>query len=110
VDPFEEFLKDKANADVREKEAEEVKRQGGTEDDLTTWTGKRVRADGTVVKDEGAGFGVGKYLQEAAAAASVPKAEEDDEIVKEWEIPVEEEPMPTKKRKTGGGFGDFSGW
>ena len=109
VDPFEEFLKDKANADVREKEAEEVKRMGGTEDDLTTWTGKRVRADGTVVKDEGTEVGVGKYLQEAAKVAA-PKEVVEDEIVEEWDMPIEEEPMPTKKRKTAGGFGDFSGW
>jgi len=110
VDPFEEFLKDKANAEVKEKAAVEVARQGGTEDDLTTWTGKRVRADGKVEASEGGDVGVGKYLGAAAAAAAAPKAVVEDEIVEEWDIPAEVDPVPTKKRKTGGGFGDFSGW
>ncbi|KAK0753053.1 hypothetical protein B0T18DRAFT_483894 [Schizothecium vesticola] len=49
VDPFEEFLKDKGKREKEEAERKEVQRTGGTEDDRTTWTGKRIRTAG----DEG---------------------------------------------------------
>ena len=78
---------------------EEIKKQGGTEDDKTTWTGKRIRNDGTVVQSEQSG-GVGKYLHAAKDTSNSKVAAEDD--------PVEAEPV-RKKMKTGG-FGNFDNW
>lgn len=105
VDPFEEFQKAKADQDMAEKEQEEVARAGGTEDDNTTWTGKRVRDQGRVA-DTGETFGVGKYLEEATSKAPA-RSKEVDEIVEEWDTPIEE---PTSKKRKVGGFGNFDGW
>ena len=109
VDPFEEFLKQKSLKDEKEKEMAEVMASGGTEDDRTTWTGKRIRADGKV-EAEG-GVGVGKYLKAAMAdegdanggggTGGVDQAE--------WEQDVPEEPV-RKKAKATGGFGNFDSW
>ena len=106
VDPFEEFQKAKKEQDEAEREKEEIKRQGGTEDDRTTWTGKRIRADGTVVADSEDGVkGVGKYLK--AIQSSSNGLTEEDEIVEEWdEVPEE----PVKKKAKMGGFGNFDNW
>ncbi|KAJ9638904.1 cyclophilin peptidyl-prolyl cis-trans isomerase Cyp8 [Coniosporium tulheliwenetii] len=104
VDPFEEFLKQRSETEAKEKEKEEVIRQGGTEDDRTTWTGKRVRGDGTVEQGSGGG-GVGKYLK--AAMAEQGQAGED-EIVGEWEESAVQE--PAKKKAKAGGFGNFDSW
>ena len=104
VDPFEEFLKERKEKEDAEREKEEVKRRGGTEDEKMTWTGKRIRHDGTV---EGAGGsegsdGVGKYLKGANAGG------DKDEIVGQWDEPLEE---PVKKKsKVGAGFGNFDSW
>ncbi|KAK1832302.1 putative cyclophilin type peptidyl-prolyl cis-trans isomerase [Podospora conica] len=101
VDPFEEFLKDKGERERKEAERKEVERQGGTEDDRTTWTGKRIRTAG----DEGAGGGaggVGKYLKGVGAAEGGGGGGK----VEEWE----EAEQPRKKAKMGGGFGNFDGW
>jgi len=102
VDPFEEFLKQRSDKEAAEQRQEQLKREGGAEDDRTTWTGKRVRPDGKV-DDAGVETGVGKYLKAAAAA---PQAEED-EIVGEWDEP---EPPTKKAKKGGGGFGNFDSW
>ncbi|KAH6680563.1 peptidyl-prolyl cis-trans isomeras-like protein-like 2 [Halenospora varia] len=99
VDPFEEFQKQKAEKDAAEKEKEEIKKQGGTEDDKTTWTGKRIRGDGTIMQAELSGS-VGKYLKtvpDTAAGKVVP----DDEL-----LGME----PAKKKVKAGGFGNFDGW
>ena len=106
VDPFEEFQKAKREQDEAEREKEEIKRQGGTEDDRTTWTGKRIRADGTVAAGTEDGVeGVGKYLK--AAQSSNNGLVEEDEIVEEWdEVPEE----PVKKKAKTGGFGNFDNW
>jgi peptidyl-prolyl cis-trans isomerase-like 2 len=102
ADPFEEFLKQRSEKEAEEARQEQLRLEGGAEDDRTTWTGKRIRADGKV---EGGGdeeSGVGKYLRQA-------KESMEDEIVGI----VEEEPepeRPSKKVKKGGGFGDFSAW
>lgn len=101
VDPFEEFLKQRSEKEQKEQHEEAVRRAGGREDDRTTWTGKRIRADGKVESGGGEEVGVGKYLKHATAAA------QDDEIVGEWEEP---EPPPAKKAKKGGGFGNFDSW
>ena len=100
VDPFEEFLKKRSEQEATEARKDEIKRQGGTEDDRTTWSGKRIRADGKV---EGGGevAGVGKYLK---AAAQQQQMQDEDEIVGDWDEP---EPPPMKKAKKGGGFGNF---
>lgn len=97
LDPFEEFLGKRKEEEKREERREAVKRAGGTEDDRTTWTGKRLRGAG-----EGPGSeapGVGKYLKAAAG--------DDDEVLEEeisaWEAPA-------KKKVKAGGFGNFDNW
>jgi peptidyl-prolyl cis-trans isomerase-like protein 2 len=97
VDPFEEFSKERQVNEVKAKEEEEIKRAGGTEDDRTTWTGKRLRADGKPAN--AASGGVGKYL---AAALS-----EQHGTTRISEDPYEELPAK-KKAKTG--FGNFDSW
>lgn len=104
VDPFEEFLKERSETEAAEARKEALRREGGAEDERTTWTGKRIRADGKVEESSGGG-GVGKYLRKAAEEA---KKGGEDEIVGDWEEP-EPEP-PSKKRKGGGGFGNFDAW
>ncbi|RDW94727.1 peptidyl-prolyl cis-trans isomeras-like protein-like 2 [Coleophoma crateriformis] len=100
VDPFEEFQKQKREKDEAEKEKAEIKRQGGTEDDKTTWTGKRIRGDGTVMQTESSG-GVGKYLKSAAAPSNGGgKTVENDEM----------DDMPVKKKVKSAGFGNFDSW
>jgi peptidyl-prolyl cis-trans isomerase-like protein 2 len=101
VDPFEEFLKQKRETERQEEEAEERRRQGGTEDDRTTWTGKRLRSDGTVDGD-GSALSVGKYLLTAqtqnGAVEGDPRGVDDG-----WEEPV-------RKKVKSGGFGNFDNW
>lgn len=99
VDPFEEFQKQKNEKDELEKQKEEIKKQGGTEDDKTTWTGKRIRNDGTVVQNEHAG-GVGKYLKSAKATSTGEVVAEDEGVDAE----------PVKKKMKTGGFGNFDSW
>jgi len=98
VDPFEEFLKAKAERDGREMVEEEVRRAGGREDDRTTWTGKRIRRDGVVEGEVGA-TGVGRYLDGKGGSG-------EGLVLEEWE---REEPVK-KKMKGGGGFGNFDSW
>jgi peptidyl-prolyl cis-trans isomerase-like protein 2 len=98
VNPFEEFQKQKREKDDAEKEKAEILKQGGTEDDKTTWTGKRLRADGTVIQGEQSG-GVGKYLKIVSDTSSKQHAPVDD-------VPEE----PVKKKIKSGGFGNFDGW
>ena len=108
VDPFEEFWKERSEKEKEEMRMEEVRRQGGAQDERTTWTGKRLRVDGTVEVGEGGGGGVGKYLQ-AALAERNAKGDDEDEIVEEvveWDEPVE----PVKKKAKTGGFGNFDSW
>ncbi|KAF2838256.1 hypothetical protein M501DRAFT_1011857 [Patellaria atrata CBS 101060] len=98
--PFEEFLKMREESEGREREREEVGRLGGTEDDRVTWTGKRIRLDGTVEEKRGAET-VGRYLKEALAK----RAQGEDEIV--GEEGRYEEPA---KKKAKMGFGNFDNW
>ncbi|KAF3047185.1 Peptidyl-prolyl cis-trans isomerase cyp8 [Didymella heteroderae] len=104
VDPFEEWQKERKDKESKEQEDAEIKRQGGTADDKTTWTGKRIRADGTVEGAGAEGSGVGKYL----AAAKQELAQEDDEIL-EYVDEEEDVAPPSKKAKTAG-FGNFDAW
>ena len=108
VDPFEEWQKERKDKETKEAEDAEVKRQGGTAADKTTWTGKRIRADGKVEGESGEGLGVGKYLAAARQERAQLDAQEDDEIL---EYVDEEEDLapPPKKAKTGG-FGNFDAW
>ncbi|KAG5968148.1 Peptidyl-prolyl cis-trans isomerase cyp8 [Claviceps cyperi] len=102
VDPFAEFQSQRKEQDRQEQAREELARKGGTDDDRTTWTGKRIRGDGTLVS---AGGDVGKYLRESTAAVGVV-----DEVGSRqgygWE---EQEPVRKKARGTGG-FGNFDSW
>ena len=100
VDPFEEFQKQKKEQETREEEEAELKRQGGTEDDKTTWTGKRIRNDG-VVDHTGSAVGVGKYLQ----GAIMDSHNEVDPVAAAdaWE-------EPARKKVKSGGFGNFDNW
>jgi peptidyl-prolyl cis-trans isomerase-like protein 2 len=103
VDPFEEFLKKRREAEEEEMREKEKKRLD-TEEDRVTWTGKRIRDDGTAGNGGGGGAStVGKYLK------TLPKQE--DEIVEEVveDDFVYQEPVK-KKTKTGGGFGNFDAW
>lgn len=101
VDPFAEFQKQKREKDETEKQKEEIKKAGGTEDDKTTWTGKRLRADGTFGQGESAG-GVGKYLKAVTKdARTTDKYIEDEEML---------EAEPVKKKVKSGGFGNFDAW
>jgi peptidyl-prolyl cis-trans isomerase-like protein 2 len=102
VDPFEEFQNERQENEQREKRDEEIKRAGGTEDDRTTWTGKRLRADGKSAGD--ASESVGKYLQ--AALQQEPNKDGNSPDMQE-EVVYEE---PVKKKARTGGFGGFDGW
>lgn len=105
VDPFEEWQKERKDKERKELEKEEIKRQGGTVDDKTTWTGKRIRADGTIDGGSGEGLGVGKYLQ---AAKQEIEAHGDDEII--GYMDEGEDAAPPKKKTKTGGFGNFDAW
>jgi peptidyl-prolyl cis-trans isomerase-like protein 2 len=97
VDPFEEFQKQKHEKDEAERERLEIMKQGGTDDDKTTWTGKRIRGDGQVQNDQSGG--VGKYLK-AAVEPSKVHAPPEEETYQE----------PVKKKIKAGGFGNFDSW
>jgi peptidyl-prolyl cis-trans isomerase-like protein 2 len=105
VDPFEEWEKERKDKEGKAVEAEEIKRQGGTVDDKTTWTGKRIRADGTVDGGSGDASGVGKYLQ---AAKEEIQTQGEDEILEY--VDDEEDVAPVKKKAKTGGFGNFDAW
>lgn len=101
IDPFEEFAKQQSEMDTKRATA----KVDAEEDDRTTWTGKRIRADGTV---EGLGpadsVGVGKYMAQAAGIATVTA--EHGTLSGDWDGP---ERRPNKKVKSGG-FGNFDNW
>ncbi|KAF2654034.1 hypothetical protein K491DRAFT_694226 [Lophiostoma macrostomum CBS 122681] len=100
VDPFEEWEKERREKESKDEEEEEIRRQGGREDERTTWTGKRIRADGKVETGDGEGLGVGKYLRDAMQ-------QQEDEVVGDWD---EAEVQPVRKKAKMGGFGNFDGW
>jgi len=101
VDPFAEFQKAKKERDDREREKAEIAKSGGTEDDRTTWTGKRVRADGKAENDaDGGGAVVGKYLSGVQVGGG------GEVVVEEWEGAE----GPARKKGKMGGFGNFDAW
>lgn len=104
VDPFEEFQKARTKAEDSEQRKQIQQREGKDDDNKTTWTGKRIRADGTIESDPA---GVGKYLKTKLLDQSTPQQE--DEVVEY----IDEEPDPgpiRKKAKGAGGFGNFDSW
>ncbi|KAK2761862.1 hypothetical protein CKAH01_05092 [Colletotrichum kahawae] len=98
LDPFEEFLKEKSNTEELEKAKQAIELNGGTEDDKTTWTGRRIRADGTV-ETGNASATVGKYLKTQKSGSKRIDAEGLDT----WE-------EPSRKKMKSGGFGNFDNW
>ena len=100
IDPFEEFWKKKDATEQSEKKAEE-----GVDQDRTTWTGKRIRRDGTVDAGD-AGGQVGKYLK--SSLTNQAAGFKEDEIL----AFVDDEPEQPARKKTkgGGGFGNFDSW
>lgn len=105
VDPFAEFQKQKGERDREAESRAAVERTGGTDDDRVTWTGKRVRRDGTVEAGAGSGASVGRYLTAAAT-----RKKDEDEIVEELDVDTWEEPVRKKAKSGGGGFGNFDSW
>lgn len=101
VDPFEEFQNERRTVERQEREQEEIIRQGGTEADKTTWTGKRLRNDGHAIsKDQPAV--IGKYLSGSTS---------QDANSRSGPVKIDSEPEPAKKKLRGtGGFGNFDGW
>lgn len=105
VDPFAEFQAQHNKKERDEALKLEVERQGGEDADKTTWTGKRIRADGTVTATDSKDT-VGKYLKEAAGSGAAPVVDAEGVGVAEWS-----EPEPARKKMRGnGGFGNFDGW
>lgn len=98
IDPFDEFLAQHREEQSREARREEIVRQGGTEDDKLTWTGKRIR--GGEAATSGERQAVGKYLQAGVGADADGHSGRDLDT---WEEPV-------KKKSKMGGFGNFDGW
>ena len=105
ADPFGEFQKERKATEHTERQQEERRQEGADDDSRTTWTGKRIRADGTV---ENGGIGVGKYLK-ARTVEPLASANDEDEILEF----IDEEPdtgPARKKAKGSGGFGNFDSW
>ncbi|KAJ4116225.1 cyclophilin peptidyl-prolyl cis-trans isomerase Cyp8 [Fusarium equiseti] len=101
LDPFAQFQKQKQENELQAKEQEKIRLQGGTDDDKTTWTGKRIRNDDSI-ESTGSGGGVGKYLK-AVRQQDVTNTEADLRDVDTWE-------EPARKKMKGGGFGNFDNW
>jgi peptidyl-prolyl cis-trans isomerase-like protein 2 len=99
LDPFDQFLEDRAQKEMAETQKEAIRKSGGTEDDKVTWTGKRVRRDGEAVKEK---IVVGKYLSEAIVS---DKQEGVKDLLEDLEL---EEPV--KKKAKSHGFGNFDNW
>ena len=100
VDPFEEFQKQRKEKEQATKVAEEKKREE-TDDQRTTWTGKRLREGKKTQASESM---VGKYLKGPSR-----DKKDDDEIIEVVDEPYYEE-QPKKKAKGGFGFGNFDSW
>ncbi|KAH6661663.1 peptidyl-prolyl cis-trans isomerase cyp8 [Plectosphaerella plurivora] len=100
IDPFEEFMKGRAQQELATQKAEATRLGGGTEDDRMTWTGKRIRQDGNI-ETTAPMSKVGKYMEAAKAD------EAGDEIIEDLPDTWQE---PSKKKTKMGGFGNFDGW
>lgn len=100
VDPFEEFQK-KQESPQNTHQRREGSIDSKNDDDITTWTGKRVRtSDGT--RSTTPAKSVGKYISGSHAYADEPLETAIDS--------ASFKPPAPKKRKAGGGFGNFDNW
>jgi peptidyl-prolyl cis-trans isomerase-like protein 2 len=99
LDPFDQFLEDRAQKETRETQQEAIRKSGGTEDDKLTWTGKRVRRDGVISEEK---IEVGKYL-----SAAIVNGNQDSSKDLNPEFEPEE---PMKKKAKSQGFGNFDNW
>lgn len=99
LDPFEEFLKENEQKETAEAQQAEIQRQGGTDDDNTTWTGKRIRGDGSIEQKDS---GVGKYIKAGEATDAATSTVGDAQNIDSWE--------PSRKKVKTGGFGNFDNW
>ena len=119
VDPFEEFLKERSEERARAANASAKK----DDDGRVTWTGKRVRGEGSSAGTGegkggkgGEGGGVGKYLRHppAATAATMENENENEEWNGGSDFGGYEERERAKKKSRGagggGGFGNFDTW
>ncbi|KAI1062882.1 hypothetical protein LB507_006021 [Fusarium sp. FIESC RH6] len=102
LDPFAQFQKQKHENELQAKEQEKIRLQGGTDDDKTTWAGKRIRNDGSI-ESTSSGGGVGKYLKAASQQGVTTNTEAGLRDVETWE-------EPARKKMKGGGFGNFDNW
>lgn len=115
-DPFEEFMNKQATLNagggVQAQKKKDEKAAENVDDDLVTWTGKRVRGlNGSRASDTKEGGGVGKYLRAALADQQTRKHGDEDEIVEYVDDPEPELSEHTRKKfKSSGGFGNFEGW
>lgn len=113
VDPFEEFTKQREESEESEKNKhngkEESGGQGSQDDDLVTWTGKRVRAADRSQVDNRAAAGVGKYLKAALASQTAPVKDELADYIED-ELEPEHVRKRTKTAGGRGGFGNFDNW
>lgn len=98
VDAFDEFLKQRAHDMGKAAEKEALARKGGTVDDQTTWTGKKISSAGKSELDHESS--IGKYLKHKTDKVADTKDDDQD-----WTA----EPA-SKKAKKGGGFGNFDSW
>lgn len=129
VDPFEEARRERLEQDEKDAEIELVRKQGGREDDRTTWTGKKlvVGDGGNYAASNNGGSSakseVGKYLKRVAGAAveepaanfastSASAVAADAVVLEEWESApvVSEENLLKTNRKFTAGFGNFESW
>jgi len=109
IDPFEEFMKERKEQEDKE-EGEKKKKLENKEDDVTTWTGKRVRSrydpnHGNGDAGSGGGGGgveVGKYLK------NIQQQQQDEGGG--GEVDTWEEPVRKKTKIISGGFGNFDNW
>ena len=100
IDPFDEWRKERAEREAKEAEEERIRLSGGRDEDRVTWTGKRIRPDGTGDEGGGGDGGVGKYLK---ATNGQPGAKASaGTVLAAYE--------PVKKRARTGEFGNFDGW
>ena len=109
IDPFEEFWKqNKHKQSPQGAEGNQEGEEKRIDQDRTTWTGKRIRKDGTVEKGDGGGK-VGKYMDRKGGRDEGEGEDEIVEVVDEVEMEMEQ-PARKKNKGAGGGFGNFDSW
>lgn len=114
VDPFEEFLREKRQREEKEREDQEMERRGGRDDDVVTWTGKRLRENINNNHINTTKNTVGKYFfQSLPTTKSTTAPPPPTTMAEEWETPettrrADAVEPATKKAKIG--FGNFDNW